>query len=332
MNKDNQVYYKNMNEGYCIFEHSREECRFKKHTNIRYLICEKHLRDIYGLEISWRHVETPTEIIYVGFNLSVAPNTYFKENDVIIPVRRFFDATFRKEAQDTSLKLDTDKKYRMNPHLYAYILKKMKLGQLDLHDRYTYEMIRNLSQPIDSVDSNPIKHCENDPNHKVYLRQKMIISETFITENVLNTTFKTITYYDATADANVVEHEQTNLKDISTLFHYYLSKAEFSVHMIADHKDGNFTETNRLVPNAMFVKNIGLVATRPISNPSTIVVFGKVKGFDNNINAYDDAYNENIIVEPKEIVQPHSYQPQNLASNQVLMRKAMRTSCITNKR
>jgi hypothetical protein len=320
-----------MDELFCLFKHPREECRSKKHSYIRYLICEKHLREIYGLEITWKYIETPTEMIYVGFNLSVAPNTYFKANDVIIPVRSFFDVTYRKEfAVNPSVpKTDFMKKFRMNPHLHEYILRKMKNGQLDSHDRYTYEMIRNLSEPMPNVNSNPLKGCEEDPSHTAYLRSKMTISETYIMGNVLATTYQTINYY-TTRENGVGEHKQTEMNAISLLFHFLLSRAEYSVHTII--KDENFKETNRMVPNAMFIEEIGLVAMRPISNPSTIVVFGQVTGFDQKINSYETMYDENIIVEPKEIVQPYSQQPQNLMSSQIISRKAIRSSCISNRR
>ena len=321
-----------MDELFCIFKHAREECRSKKHSYIRYLICEKHLREIYGLEITWKYIETPTEMIYVGFNLSVAPNTYFKENDVIIPVRSFFDDTYRKEfsAAPAATKTDFNKQFRMNPHLHEYILRKMKNGQLDSHDRYTYEMIRNLSEPMPNVNSNPLKGCEEDPTHTAYLRSKMTIAETYIMGNVLATTYQTIKYY-TTRNNDVGEIKQKDLPTISLLFHFLLSRAEYSVHTITN-REQDLKETNRLVPNAMFIENVGLVAMRQISNPSTIVVFGQVTGYDPNVNSYETMYDENIIVEPKEIVQPYSQQPQNLMSNQIISRKAMRSSCISNRR
>jgi len=323
-----------MDELFCLFKHPREECRSKKHSYIRYIICEKHLREIYGLEITFKYIETPTEMVYLGFNLSVAPNTYFKENDVIIPIRDFIDVTYRKEFHESSAsvaKNDFDKKFRMNPHLHKYILSKMKNAQLDIHDRYTYEMIRNLSSHVEAVNTNPIPGCEVDPNQKAYIRSKLTISETFIKENVLKTTYKTNRYYTDKTTDNPIELNSEDMKDTSLIFSVLLSRAEFGIHSITN-ETNSITETNRLVPNAMFFPNIGLVAMQKISNPSTIVVFGHSTGFDKNTNDYETMYDENVIVEPKEIVQPYNQQPQSLMSNQILVRKAMRSSCISSRR
>ncbi|KAG8184270.1 hypothetical protein JTE90_001087 [Oedothorax gibbosus] len=78
----------------------------------------------------------------------------------------------------------------------------------------------------------------------------------------------------------------------------------------------------------MFIPENGLVAMRQISNPSTIVVFGAVEGFSND-NKFENVYDENFMVEPKEIVQPYIHQPQSSMSNQVMSRKAIRSSCIS---
>ncbi|KAG8172498.1 hypothetical protein JTE90_017579 [Oedothorax gibbosus] len=118
-----------------------------------------------------------------------------------------------------------------------------------------------------------------------------------------------------------------DLNRLSLLFQVFMSRAEYSHHTITSDAE-SITEINRLVPNAMYVIGIGLVAMRQISNPSTIVVLGSVAGYSPD-NKFENVYDENVIVEPKEIVQPYIHQPQSLMSNQVMSRKAIRSSCIS---
>lgn len=274
-------------------------------------------------------------MIYVGFNLSVAPNTYFRENDVIIPVRGYFDKVFRKEhssSKEKNVFNSEEKKYRLNPHLNQYLMQKMKSGFLDIYDRYTYEIIRNLSVAMNEVDMHPKPGCEDSSTFKAYVKSKMAVAESYIKDNVLNTTYKGISYYEKDVGGNIVTVKDNDLeKSVSLILTVLLSRAEFSVHTIAKEADNNTREVNRLVPNAMLVKDIGLVATRQISNPSTIVIFGESMGYDSKYSEFENVYDENIIVEPKEIVQPYNQQPQSFMSNQIMSRKAIRTSCISRK-
>lgn len=313
-----------MEPNICLFHHAKEPCGGKKPSHIQYLICDKHLKEIYGLHITWSPIETPTEMIYVGFNLSVYLNSFFRENDVIIPVRLFYDKIFRPTHVTPT---EFDKKFRINQTLYKYIHGKMRNGVLDSNDRYTYEMIRNLSEKNEAVNVNPTKNCEHDPQAISFLTSKMTVSDTYIKNYILPSTYKNISVYGIDDQPNGTDLD--NIETLSLGFRYLLSKGEYCVHIASDDTD-KVSETQRLRPNAIFVEGVGLVATRNISFPDTIVIAGIMRGFAQQAYDTDNLYSEMCIVEPKEIVQPTKLLPQqNKMPHQQSTRKGFQNSCLS---
>ncbi|GFS69059.1 uncharacterized protein TNCV_4570471 [Trichonephila clavipes] len=102
---------------------------------------------------------------------------YFKKYDVILPLREFYDKIYRPSQV---ARTEADLKYRINPRTDEFMKRALREGRFSKSDRIMYELIRNLSEPIEKINNNPTKECENDPKVIAYIRSKIAISETFI--------------------------------------------------------------------------------------------------------------------------------------------------------
>lgn len=295
-------------------------------------MCDHHLRDYFGLEIGYSYIETPTETVYVGFNLKPVPGVFFRPNDVILPVREIIDKTYRPKQV---VSLASDRVYRINTRLNEVVQRMFNGGRITTGDRYTFEMIRNLSEIPSSVNVNPIEHCEVNPQPLAFIKSKLYIAETFIQQNSNMARINDTTVYMPTEDPsqdNKFEAAEKELKalNLSLSYRYMLSKMEFSTHVTYSMKDSQTKEitanleSQRMKPNAMLVPDIGLVAISDISDPDYIIVAGCTRNVTyDNLNGY---YDEICIVYPKEIV--HSKPAAHRLTTQNANRRAMMSSCI----
>lgn len=283
-----------MEQTACIFNTDKSQCIGTAHSHLNNLMCGKHLKEYFGLEIFWSTVDTPTSIAYAGFTLKPAKKTYFKVNDIIIPCKTILDKTYRKEHVKM---LEKDRIYRINPVLNEFMLRATKNIRFAKRDRYSYEIIRNLSTPSEKMNTNPTELCENTPESIAYIRSKYSIAETYIqkhsTQKHMNG-INLISLLTGDFDAkSLFENEELSLS-----FKYMLSKCEYSNHITHDTVDSTFN-IHRLHYNAAYVPDIGLVATRNISHPNVIVVWGSAKGtFEDD----DGFYTENVILDQKEVL------------------------------
>lgn len=81
----------------CIFSFNKAECNGKKRTHLTHLMCANHLRDIFGLEMTYFVFETEMSHEFVGGFLKPTPGVIFKANAIIIPERNMFDKFYRPE-------------------------------------------------------------------------------------------------------------------------------------------------------------------------------------------------------------------------------------------
>lgn len=79
----------------CIFSSNNGECSGRKHSHLNHLICSFHLAKYFGLEIANSYIETPTETVYVGFNLKPVSDVFFRKNDIIVAEQVMVDKIYR---------------------------------------------------------------------------------------------------------------------------------------------------------------------------------------------------------------------------------------------
>lgn len=301
----------------CLFSTGTENCVGKKNTHLNNLICAKHLKQYYGLEIYADYTDRPTYWAYAGWVLRPAPGVHFKPNDVIIPVREFIDKTYRPESNK---KLNSEKIYSMNPVFDAFMRSAADTTKMCKNDRFTYEILRNLSQNIEDVDLNSIQNCEKNPKSTSLIRSKIAVSETFIQQHSVMSYLNGISLYTTKEATDHLIHLK-DMDNLSLCYKYFLSKAEYSSHIVMD-VENVVLELNRINFNAMFFENIGLVATKHIDHPHTIVAFGTSRGIHEE-GASEGFYEENVLVYPKEMVH------QNVSPYMLPQQNAIRRTLMT---
>lgn len=279
---------------YCLFSTSQDGfCSGPRHTHVNNLFCINHLKQYFGLEVASYYVEKQVETCFGGWNLRPAPGTHFKKNDIIVPTRPIIDSIYRSKKDKSVITDET--KYGMNHILEQYLISATSSGnRLSVPDRRSFEMLRNFSVPLDNINLNPIELCETDPAAVAYLKSKLTMSQTYIEE------YGGYPLEGFTIPIDGQLTDLVNRTELSYHYKYFLSKAEFSSHVVSS-DDNIAKETHRMNYNAMYIPDVGLVATRDISNPNTIVIFGASHGSWGDTDGF---YKTHVICFPKEIVQP----------------------------
>ncbi|GFQ99838.1 uncharacterized protein TNCT_226631 [Trichonephila clavata] len=306
----------NMEPTVCMFSTGKGECSGKRNNNLTNLICEKHLNQYFGLEIFHSFVETLIALHFTGWCLKPVPGMFFKKGDVILALQDFFDKIYRPNQVSRT---EADLKYKINSRTDEFMKRALHDGRFSKSDRLMYELIRNLSEPRENINNNPTKDCENDPKAIAYIRSKMAISETFIEKLSIQNRINKITLH-----TDDIETPITKL-GLSASYKYMMSRFEYSSHLVTD-LDDQTIELPRLMYNAVFVKDVGLVAVSDISDPDVIVVHGATRGqVKTNDYGY---YDELVIAHPKEVINSNPrLAAQRLSTNNAI-NKAFTTSCI----
>ncbi|GBN19700.1 hypothetical protein AVEN_261783-1 [Araneus ventricosus] len=300
----------------CIFNMGKSECNGKRNTHIPHLICSKHLEDYFGLRIFHSYIETPLAYHYAPWCLAPVPGMFFKENDVILPVREFYDRVYRTPQVGF---VDSLRKYKINPRTDEFMRQILTDGRLNKTERLIYEIIRNLSEE-EEINVNPSVDCENDPKPIAYIRSKMAISNTFIEKHsILNY----VNGLSITDDKLVETKLNSPSFKLSLAYRYFMSKFEYECHTVSNTSESK-KELPRLVANAVFIKDVGLVAMTDISDPEPIVVHGIAQGC--SIEKDYGYYDELVITQPKEIVS-QKVAPYRISS-QNFTRRAFISNCL----
>ncbi|GFT26036.1 uncharacterized protein NPIL_17061 [Nephila pilipes] len=303
-----------MDSTVCIFNTGKGGCGGRKNNHLQNLICEKHLKDYFGLELYHSYVETPTEVLYAGWILKPTAGVFFKPNDVILPVRLMYDKVYRSNQV---VRTEADSLYKINPRTDEFMRVTLSEGKFAKSDRLIYEIIRNLSETSPNINVNPSEHCENDPKPIAYIRSKMAVSETFIQK------LTTMNYINNITLPLGKETPMTELGDLSLSYKFIMSRMEYSSH-VAEDLQNQTKELPRLMYNAVYVPDVGVVAVADISDPDVIVLHGSSRGVvsPNDYGYYD----EMVISHPKEVLYPKFSPHRMTAQNSV--RRAFTSSCI----
>lgn len=269
----------------CVFNPVKGgTCKSLKRTSLSMLMCQKHLRDYFGLEMGYHQEDLPSMVALVGGYLQPVKNmAHFKRMTVIIPTKNFFDRTFRSEYFESEPKY---REYQMNPIIIENVNKYGINAGKSLENRLVIEIYRNLMH----LKSDPVPNQEthlHDLLSAVRVNKKN--SESYIEDQSIYKTLKDnyINIEDVPVPINDPKLE------FSLSIQYMLYNCTFSELQI-DHAGERFSDY--VTYNCEFVEDIGLVATEMINWPHPLIVNGYRIGSQT-------FYNSKVTLVKKEIVQ-----------------------------
>lgn len=249
----------------CLFNPNNSECRSPKRTNLSMLMCRKHLKDYFGLEVGYHLDDHATNVAWVGPFLRPIKNvTYFKRNTVIFPTKEFFDQTMRPEEYGRMN--NTFRKYQMNPAIIDQIrLYSLNAGK-SVENRFVIEMYRNLmSKKVDPGH----KHETLFPQLQSQIQSKKSISKTLISNQSIYPCLEDAFMY-INGKIEPVKSDNLHVCMQYLLFNCLYSefKVTFDSELFSDY----------LLYNCEFVENVGLVATELINHPHPLIINGVLSG------------------------------------------------------
>lgn len=299
-----------MSSTICIFTPSKAECKGAPMKNLTMLMCEKHLRDYYGLELGYVEFDNITHYTYVGYFLKpVRDVAIFQRNTVIIPTKMFFDKYFRsmdfqaftKDFKPEQLvNLDDTKNFNMNPRISEIVRNYAKNAPKSPDQRHVIEMYRNFLD--DNTDVGPLQQDELI-RFQALINVKKVASKTMIDLQPSKKILGDNTIYDSEDDKPKVITEM----NWSVHMQYLMSNCLYSEFQVSHNK---LMFSDYLQFNVKYVRNIGLVATEQIAHPLFLVLDGRTIGSQIYLNAH--------VTPLEKIIQKANYQLKDLPKPFVL--------------
>ncbi|GBM12407.1 hypothetical protein AVEN_190116-1 [Araneus ventricosus] len=238
-------------------------CPSKKGTSVPMLMCENHLNKYFGLMLKYIPHENLTQQSAIGGFLKPVPGVVFQKYTVIIPDKPFLDEYFRPEDSPNDLDISH---YKLNPCIVEFWNHAISRQSRNSHEeRFAFEIIRNLNDDPERVDLGPhLKDVVIQSNFLTLLTSKLTIPKTSINKQSIRKSLDNLSFF------KLSERTLTELFSLNML--YYLSNCYFSSH----HSEAGFLD--ELPYNAIWVEDIGLVATETIGDPMPIVIGGWRRG------------------------------------------------------
>lgn len=304
-----------MSSTICIFTPNKAECKGGINKNLTMLLCEKHLRDYYGLELGYVEFDNITHYTYVGYLLKpVRDVAIFQRYTVIIPTKTFFDKHFRsmdfeqakadkKYTSEALENLENGVHYNMNPRILQIVNSYAKNAPKSPDQRHVIEMYRNFLD--DSTDVGPLQPDELI-RFQALINVKKAASKTMIDLQPSSKILKDNSIYDTKDD------QPKKITDLNLSVHmqYLMSNCLYSEYQI---KYDENTFTDYLPFNVKYIKNVGLVATEQIGSPLFLVLDGRTTGSQIYLNVH--------VTPLEKIIQRANYQlkdlPKPFALNEV---------------
>lgn len=270
----------------CLYSGNKNECKGESGKNLTMLMCDRHLRDYYGLELGYVEFDNITHVSFVGFFLKpVKDVSIFQRYTVIIPTKQFFDKYFRpndfalakSNNAYTSQELENLDMlpYVMNPRIEENVRNYAKNAPQSTEHRFVIEMYRNFMDTKTDVGPNQLDELmtlQRDIN------SKKNHSETFITKQPSGQIIS-----DSGVYVKSTQHVKLDGLGLSIPMQYLLSNCLCSEIVL---NASTQVYGDYLPFNVMFVKNVGLVATEQIADPLYLVVDGKIEVNQIYLNAH----------------------------------------------
>lgn len=274
----------------CIFGTDATKCSTYSAESFKYIICSKHLEEIYGLEVVPFHKSNEMYRQTIGPFLQPAYKTSFKPNTVIIPDRQFFDKSF-----DTFAKTLEDYRYVISNALLMHIqnmVNESKHSSDPNSRRLHYELIRHMSEP-DPTKITEIKVNNNDMLKA--LKDRLHRLRNIVDDPIYKRIYENIGLLDssvlneqknasAAADLKLLE------ENLSAFYQFFITNVLHSFHESQATDPVMYAAT--IPPNMIYKKGVGFVALTEISNGDYLVLLSQETGTSHlyNSKVYEEQY------------------------------------------
>lgn len=258
----------------CIFGTDVTKCSSYSAESFKYIICTKHLEEIYGLEVVPFHKSNETYRQTIGPFLQPAYKTSFKPNTVIIPDQTFFDKSF-----DTLEKVADDYKYTINNALLMHIqnlVSESKHSSDPNSMRLHYHLIRHMSEP----DPTQIKDIKvNNSDLLKTLKDRLHRLRNIVDDPVYKKIYENIDLLEngvITEQKDIAEGNETKVAAFSAFYQFFMTNILHSFHETRATDPIMYAAT--IPANMTYKKGIGFVALMEISNGDYLVSLSQETG------------------------------------------------------
>lgn len=274
----------------CIFACDGVTCSAETVYSFKNIICNAHLKEVYGLKQWIFKSETESGTEFCGPYLIPDNFLSFKPNTVVFPTKDFLDAFLMPEKYN---KPDTFQ-YELNPRMKVYYnnlnMQRMKFAKNPKTMRYHFELIRNL--PV--KDAKDIKNINDHDMAHIDLKKHL---QDRITS--MNHWIESEPYYKNFEKMQVLKINQPEmalpLDQLSPFYGFLLFNTIFDKHYLPIHAD---TAPLMCYANLAYKDKVGFVTINEIKNNVPLVTLGTMKASV----AY---YQQKTHVEPNQVVANH---------------------------
>lgn len=267
----------------CIFGTDATKCSGYRAESFKYIICDKHLEEIYGLEVVPFHKSNETYRQTIGPFLQPAYKTSFKPQTVIIPDKEFFDKTF-----DTYEKVSEDYKYNISNALTKHI-QYMVTDSKNLSDtnsrRLHYELIRHMSV----VDLSTISVKVPNNHMLTKLKDQLSRLRNIVDDKIYSNLYERIGLLDINSFTTEIK-EKNNNDRYSAFYEFFMTNILHSFHECNATHPTMYSAT--ISPNLIYKKGVGFVALTEISNGDYFVLLSHETGTSHlyNSKVYEEQF------------------------------------------
>lgn len=256
----------------CIFGTDATKCSSYSAESFKYIICTKHLEEIYGLEVVPCHKSNETYRQTIGPFLQPAYKTSFKPNTVIIPDQTFFDKSF-----DTLEKVADDYQYTINNTLLMHIqnlVNESKHSSDPNNIRLHYQLIRHMSVS----DPTQIKDIKvNNGDMLKALKDRLHRLRNIVDDPVYKKLYEKIDLVDnGVLTVSGIQQTESNVSEFSAFYQFFMTNILHSFHQTQATDPIMYAAT--IPANMMYKKGIGFVALMEISNGDYLVSLSQETG------------------------------------------------------
>lgn len=259
----------------CIFGTDASKCSTYITESFKYIICDKHLEEIYGLEVVPHYKTNEMYRQTFGPFLQPAYKTSFKPNTVIIPDRQFFDKSF-----DTLAKTVDDYRYVISNALQMYIqnmVNDSKNSSDPNSRRLHYELIRHMSEP-DPTKITQIKVNNNDMLKA--LKDRLHRLRNIVDDPIYKKIYENIALLDSSILTDKTKENSANStvseENFSAFYEFFMSNVLHTFCEIQATNPVMYAFT--IPPNITYKKGVGFVALTEISNGDYLVLLSQETG------------------------------------------------------
>lgn len=259
----------------CIFSLDSAKCSFNSSVpSFEGIICQPHLREIYGVVPGYITFEPENQTLTIGPYLRVASNTTIEKNTVVFPTADYINKIYRSDVHSMN---QDEMNYKLNRNIHFYIMKILDNKNMTPYNkRLHYELIRNLSNDENANVSMSSTNGTCEDSHVSF-------------KNDLRTRLN---------ELNITINETSNAQNMFKSFnvHPNISLSPFYKFLATNcmfdyHKLPNETVPDSLCANLVYVNGVGFATTEDLYGGCDLVIMGDETG---KLSVYQHKVSESI--------------------------------------